>query len=52
MDFPIELLGILFIVALIAGWVDTLAGGGGLLVLPALLLCGIPPIQALATNKC
>ena len=26
MDFPIELLGILFIVALIAGWVDTLAG--------------------------
>ena len=52
MEFPIELLGILFIVALIAGWVDTLAGGGGLLVLPALLLCGIPPIQALATNKC
>lgn len=41
----------LFLVAVLAGWVDTLAGGGGLLALPALLLAGVPPVSALATNK-
>ncbi len=35
-----------------AGWIDAVVGGGGLLQLPALLLVpGITPIQALATNK-
>ena len=35
-----------------AGWVDAVVGGGGLLQLPALLLVpGITPVQALATNK-
>lgn len=35
-----------------AGWIDAIVGGGGLLQLPALLLVpGISPIQALATNK-
>lgn len=42
---------LLFAVALFAGCLDTLAGGGGLVVLPALLLAGIPPLQALGTNK-
>ena len=37
--------------ALLAGFIDTLAGGGGLLTLPGLLLAGLPPVQALATNK-
>ena len=46
-----ELLLLLFIVALVAGCVDTLAGGGGLIVLPALILAGLPPLQALGTNK-
>lgn len=41
----------MFLVALLAGWVDTLAGGGGLLTVPALLLAGLPPVTALATNK-
>jgi len=39
--------------ALIAGWVDAVVGGGGLVQLPALLL-GFPtasPAQILATNK-
>src|SRR6478752_10776557 len=39
--------------ALIAGWVDAVVGGGGLVQLPALLL-GFPsasPAQLLATNK-
>ncbi|MBX7442613.1 MULTISPECIES: TSUP family transporter [unclassified Arthrobacter] len=35
-----------------AGWVDAVVGGGGLIQLPALLLVpGIAPVQALATNK-
>lgn len=46
-----ELLLLLFLVALVAGCIDTLAGGGGLIVLPALLLAGLPPLQALGTNK-
>lgn len=40
------------VAAFAAGWIDAVVGGGGLLQLPALLLIpGIAPIQALATNK-
>jgi uncharacterized protein len=46
-----ELLLLLFCVAVFAGCVDTLVGGGGLITLPALILAGLPPLQALATNK-
>ena len=46
-----QLLLALLLVAVLAGCLDTLAGGGGLLVLPALLLAGIPPLEALGTNK-
>ncbi|WP_311835995.1 TSUP family transporter [Cellulomonas fimi] len=35
-----------------AGWIDAVVGGGGLVQLPALLLVpGMSPVQALATNK-
>ncbi len=37
--------------ALLAGIVDAIAGGGGLLALPALLAAGLPPQLALGTNK-
>jgi len=47
----IELLLILFAVAILAGLLDTLAGGGGLIALPALILSGVPPLAALGTNK-
>lgn len=47
----IELLLILFLVAIVAGLLDTLAGGGGLISIPALILSGIPPLAALGTNK-
>ncbi len=50
-DWPLLLIFGMFLVALLAGWVDTLAGGGGLLTLPALMLAGLPPVSALATNK-
>lgn len=46
-----EMLGVLFAVALLAGFIDSIAGGGGLLTVPALLAVGVPPAQALATNK-
>lgn len=41
----------LFLVAVVAGFVDSIAGGGGLLTVPALLAAGLPPTTALATNK-
>jgi uncharacterized membrane protein YfcA len=34
-----------------AGFVDAIAGGGGLVTLPALLFVGLPPHLALGTNK-
>lgn len=48
---PVAALGILFAVALLAGFVDAIAGGGGLLSIPALLWAGLTPVEALATNK-
>ena len=42
---------LLFIAGAAAGFVDSIAGGGGLIALPALLAAGLPPHQALATNK-
>ena len=45
-------MALLLVAALAAGWVDAVVGGGGLVQLPALLLVpGITPLQALATNK-
>ncbi len=37
--------------AFAAGFVDSIAGGGGLITLPALMLAGASPVQALSTNK-
>ncbi|TYP88919.1 sulfite exporter TauE/SafE family protein [Blastococcus xanthinilyticus] len=43
---------LLLLAALAAGWIDAVVGGGGLVQLPALLLVpGMSPVQALATNK-
>ncbi|MGL5008842.1 MAG: TSUP family transporter [Paracoccaceae bacterium] len=42
---------ILICAAFVAGFVDSIAGGGGLITLPALLLAGASPLEALATNK-
>jgi uncharacterized membrane protein YfcA len=35
----------------LAGFIDSIAGGGGLILIPSLLLAGIPPQAALGTNK-
>lgn len=43
---------LLFIItAFAAGYVDAIAGGGGMIQIPILLLSGLPPVSALATNK-
>ena len=47
----LDLVLFLFAVASVAGFVDSIAGGGGLISMPALLAAGLSPVQALATNK-
>ncbi len=44
-------LPLLFATALAAGFVDAIAGGGGLITLPVLLSFGLDPRHALGTNK-
>lgn len=51
MELTTQLISILFFVALMAGFIDAMAGGGGLLTIPALLLTGMNPLAVLATNK-
>lgn len=42
---------VLFFCVFLAGFVDSIAGGGGLISLPAYYAVGIPPHVALGTNK-
>ena len=51
MELSFDIVALLFIVACFAGFIDAAAGGGGLITIPALLFTGIPPVQALGTNK-
>ncbi len=51
MEFSIDILAILFAVAFLAAFIDAIAGGGGLITIPALLMIGMPPAMALGTNK-
>ena len=44
-------LAILTATAVVTGFIDSIAGGGGLIMMPALLFAGLPPLQALGTNK-
>lgn len=46
-----DLAAMLVAAAFAAGFVDSIAGGGGLITLPALLLAGASPVEALSTNK-
>ena len=50
-DISSSSLAILFVVAILAGFVDSIAGGGGIITVPALLAVGFPPHLALGTNK-
>ena len=50
-DLPTEIVLLLAIAAFAAGFIDSIAGGGGLITIPALLLAGFAPVDALGTNK-
>lgn len=50
-DLAPDAFALLMLAAFAAGFVDSIAGGGGLITVPALMLAGLPPITALATNK-
>lgn len=42
---------VLAITGFAAGFIDTIAGGGGMITLPAYLMAGLPPHWAIGTNK-
>jgi uncharacterized protein len=42
---------LLFLAGFAGGFIDSIAGGGGLITVPALLAAGLPPQIALGTNK-
>ena len=50
MESP-EIAAVFFALALVAGLIDAIAGGGGLITVPALLWVGLAPVEVLATNK-
>lgn len=46
-----QTIGIVVPLMFLGGLVDAIAGGGGLITLPAYLIAGLPPHRAIATNK-
>lgn len=50
-DIGFDMIAVLAAISFFAGFVDSIAGGGGLLTVPALLLAGLGPAEAIATNK-
>jgi uncharacterized membrane protein YfcA len=50
-DLPTTTILLLLLAAFAAGFIDAIAGGGGLITVPALLLAGLGPVEALGTNK-
>ncbi len=51
MDLPLVTIAALTAVAFVAGVIDAIAGGGGLLTVPALLTAGLPVQLVFGTNK-
>lgn len=50
-DITVQMIVFLLAAGFIAAFVDSVAGGGGLISLPAMLLTGLPLTVALGTNK-
>lgn len=51
MELTLQMFLIVCPLVFLAGFVDAIAGGGGLISLPAYLLTGLPPHFAIGTNK-
>lgn len=50
-ELATETVLLLMLASFAAGFIDSIAGGGGLITVPALLLAGLSPTDALGTNK-
>lgn len=50
-ELSIQMTMLLAGAAFVAGFIDSIGGGGGLIAVPALLLAGFSPVAALGTNK-
>ena len=50
-DLATQAIALLALAAFLAGFIDSIAGGGSLITIPALLLAGLPPAETLGTNK-
>ena len=51
MDITLTVILVCFVVFFIAGFIDAIAGGGGLITMPVLLLLGVPAHYTLGTGK-
>ena len=51
MEFDLLSYTVFFVAAFFGGFIDAIAGGGGLITLPAIMAMGVPPHLALGTNK-
>ena len=51
MEISIFAIIILSFVSFLAGFIDSIAGGGGILMVPAYLIAGLPAHNLLGTNK-
>ena len=51
MEFDLLSYAIFFVAAFLGGFIDAIAGGGGLITLPAIMAMSVPPHLALGTNK-
>ena len=51
MELSYEIITFLFFIAILAGFIDSIAGGGGLILIPVLMLLGFSPVHALGTSK-
>lgn len=50
-DISILGMGLVCVLVFLAGYIDAIAGGGGLISLPAYMIAGLPTHAAIATNK-
>ena len=51
MEFELYYYLLFLATGIFAGFIDAIAGGGGIITIPVLLASGMPPHVALATNK-
>lgn len=51
LDFSLLTYAVGLAAAFGGGFIDSIAGGGGLVTMPALLLCGVPPTSRLVPTR-